>query len=151
MELREGSWHGQKEFGYILDRVLPRARKLIGKEGKLLLRLDSGHDAKENRERLIQEEQTDQLIKWNPRKEKAETWLERAEQQKDDESAQWKIEWKQPREGKRIALFSQRITEEHTQPSCYVPSYPLAPSTTDPIYAQDMLSTTSSKRSRQRE
>ena len=34
---------------------------------------------------------------------------------------------------------------------CYVPSYPLAPSTTDPIYAQDMLSTTSSKRSRQRE
>jgi len=38
-----------------------------------------------------------------------------------------------------------------SQEECYVPSYPLAPSTTDPIYAQDMLSTTSSKRSRQRE
>jgi len=115
MELREGSWHGQKEFGYVLDRVLPRAHKLIGKEGKVLLRLDSGHDAKENRERLIQEFNTDFLIKWNPRKESAEAWLDRATKQPDEESAQWKIEWSEPREGKRIALFSQYLQESHSQ------------------------------------
>ncbi|MBT3967806.1 MAG: hypothetical protein HOL04_00140 [Gammaproteobacteria bacterium] len=45
MELREGSWHGQKEFGYVLDRVLPRAHKLIGRERKILLRLDGGTHA----------------------------------------------------------------------------------------------------------
>ena len=115
MELREGSWHGQKEFGYVLDRVLPRAHKLIGKEGKLLLRLDGGHDAKENRERLVRESNTDFLIKWNPRKESAEVWLERIEKLPDDESAQWKIEWQQPRDGKRIVLFTQHLIENHSQ------------------------------------
>ncbi len=115
MELREGSWHGQKEFGYVLDRVLPRAHKLIGREGKLLLRLDGGHDAKENRERLAQEPGTDFLIKWNPRKESPETWIERVEKQSDDESAQWKVEWQQPRDGKRIALLTQYLTEDYSQ------------------------------------
>lgn len=115
MELREGSWHGQKEFGHVLDRVLPRARKLVGKDGKILLRLDGGHDAQENRERLSQESNTDYLIKWNRRKENPETWLERAEKQNDEASKVWKVAWQQPREGKRIALFSQIVTEAYSQ------------------------------------
>lgn len=81
------------------------------------MRLDGGHDAKENRERLIQESNTDFLIKWNPRKESAEGWLERAEKQSDEESSDWEIEWQQPREGKRTALFSQTITEHCSQTS----------------------------------
>ena len=48
-------------------------------------------------------------------------------------------------------LHNKVLQQQITVTTCYVPSYPLAPSTTDPIYAQDMLSTTSSKRSRQRE
>ena len=111
MELREGTWHGQKEFGYVLERTLPRVRKLIGSETPLLIRLDGGHDAKENRERLSQDSHTDYLIKWNPRKEQAEQWLNRTEKQGDEESKKWKIDWQHPREGKRIALFSQQITE----------------------------------------
>ena len=63
IELREGKWHGQKEFGYVLDRVLPRARQLVGAEGKLLLRLDSGHDAQENPRAARAEAQVDFLIK----------------------------------------------------------------------------------------
>jgi len=115
MELREGSWHGQKEFSYVLERTLPRARKLIGSERSLLVRLDSGHDAKENRERLSREPNTDYLIKWNPRKESAEQWLNRMEKRDDEESHKWDIEWQQPREGKRIALFSQQIEENFSE------------------------------------
>ena len=36
MELREGNWHAQKEFNYVLDRMLPRACKLVGSEQKIL-------------------------------------------------------------------------------------------------------------------
>ena len=50
IELREGSWHCQKEFSYVLDRVLPRAKSLAN-GSPILCRLDSGHDAKENRAR----------------------------------------------------------------------------------------------------
>ena len=116
IELREGKWHGQKEFGYVLERVLPRARQLVGAEGKLLLRLDSGHDAQENRERLIQEAQVDFLIKWNPRQQKPEEWLRRAEKPVlETEESTWRVEWSHPREGKRVALFSQRVEEYYTR------------------------------------
>lgn len=47
LELRPGSQHGQKGFLPFLEEVLANARKLISR--KLLLRLDSGHDALENR------------------------------------------------------------------------------------------------------
>ena len=53
-ELREGKQHGQKEFIYTLERVIPRARSLTSRP--LLMRLDSGHDALENRLYLEKEE-----------------------------------------------------------------------------------------------
>lgn len=102
IELREGSWHSQKEFCYVLDRVLPRARKLAG-GSPILCRLDSGHDAKENRARFI-DERIDFLIKWNPRSQSAADWLEQAEQSDA-------VRWHQPREGKRIGLYSQVVEE----------------------------------------
>ncbi len=117
MELREGSWHGQREFGYVLDRVLPRARTLAGSE-KVLLRLDGGHDAKENRERLVSQEGVDFLIKWNPRKQDPKEWLLRAERgELPDEGVETAsdIDWQTPREGKRIATIGHRIEECYTQ------------------------------------
>ena len=102
IELREGSWHCQKEFGYVLDRVLPRAKSLAN-GSPILCRLDSGHDAKENRARLI-EEDIDFLIKWNPRKQSTADWLAQAEQS----SA---TQWSQPRAGKRIGIYSQTVKE----------------------------------------
>ena len=116
MELREGSWHGQKEFGYVLDRVLPRARALVGSTTKLLLRLDGAHDAADNRERLSQEAQVDFLIKWNPRQQDPQAWLAYADQQTDDpaDTQTSGIEWSHPREGKRVALFSQAIDETYS-------------------------------------
>ncbi len=84
--------------------------------GKLLLRLDSGHDAQENRERLVQEAQVDFLIKWNPRQQKPEEWQRRAEKPAlGTEETTWRVEWSHPREGKRVALFSQRIEEHYTR------------------------------------
>ncbi len=102
IELREGSWHYQKEFGYVLDRVLPRAKALTG-TSPILCRLDSGHDAKDNRIRL-NEEQIDFLIKWNPRGESPAEWLKQAEQNSD-------VQWSEPRDGKRIGLYSQMVEE----------------------------------------
>jgi len=96
-ELREGSWHSQKEFLYTLERVVPRARILT--ELPLLARLDSAHDALENRV-WFAEEGVDFLIKWNPRKQDKEGWLAYAEQ------AEHEVDWSTPRAGKRVAVFS---------------------------------------------
>jgi len=43
----------------------------------------------------------DFIIKWNPRREDKEDWLERAQQQAC---------WDHPREGKRTAIFSEQVT-----------------------------------------
>ena len=114
MELREGSWHGQKEFGYYLERVLPRARALAGRDRRVLVRLDGAHDARENRERLKAEAGCDFLIKWNPRLEDPKTWLECLEQGDLAENA-GVVDWQTPREGKRVATFSQVLEERYTQ------------------------------------
>ena len=98
-ELREGSQHGQKEFIQLLERVIPRARKLT--ESPLLVRLDSGHDAAENRAWLTTQS-VDFLIKWNPRKQDLGAWLKRAEA-----VAKWTV----PREGKRVGVFSEIVEE----------------------------------------
>nr|VFK67045.1 MAG: hypothetical protein BECKUNK1418G_GA0071005_112312 [Candidatus Kentron sp. UNK]VFK73318.1 MAG: hypothetical protein BECKUNK1418H_GA0071006_11871 [Candidatus Kentron sp. UNK] len=92
--------------------MISRARKLVGPERVILLRVDSAYDSKGNRERLVQEEQVDFLIKWNPRQQKPEKCLEDAEKRADEKG--WKVEWKQPREGKRVALFSERLEEQYT-------------------------------------
>ena len=96
-DLKPGSENGQRGFGFVLDRVLPAARRLTSHP--LLLRLDSGHDALENRVRATQE-QIDFIIKWNPRQETAQAWLDDAESQGQG------VEWSQPRPGKRIATFT---------------------------------------------
>jgi hypothetical protein len=100
-ELRPGSQHGQKEFIYFLERVVPRARRLT--RHRLLGRLDSGHDAADNRA-WFSREGVDFIIKWNPRRQDLEAWLKRAEQE---------AEWSCPREGKRVGIFSDVVEEKH--------------------------------------
>ena len=100
-ELRPGSQHGQKEFVYFLERVVPRARRLTPL--RLLARLDSGHDAAENRA-YFATEHVDFIIKWNPRRQDLEAWLKRAEKE---------AAWGCPREGKRVGIFSVTQAEEH--------------------------------------
>ena len=102
-ELRPGSQHGQKEFIHFLERVVPRARTLT--PHRLLVRLDSGHDAAENRAWFAKED-VDFIIKWNPRRQDLEAWLKRAEK----EATQWSV----PREGKRVGIFSETVDETFT-------------------------------------
>lgn len=105
IELREGSWHGQKEFAYFLERTLDRAFSVIGDKDKLLVRLDSGHDSLSNRTQL-DERKADYLIKWNPRKKCAQEHLKKAESLPADQ-----VLWLSPREGKRVAIYSIDVTE----------------------------------------
>ncbi|MCH9690514.1 MAG: IS1380 family transposase [Gammaproteobacteria bacterium] len=101
-ELREGKQHCQKETPALLRRALETASKIT--ELPLLLRLDSGNDAIENidtildfNERHAKRPPADFIIKWNRRKEDKEEWLAYAERNG---------RWEQPREGKRVAVFS---------------------------------------------
>jgi hypothetical protein len=100
-ELREGKQHCQYEFQYTLERVIPAALRLT--DARLLVRLDSGHDAKDSRLWLSAYERVDFIVKWNPRKQDLDAWLALAEQQGH---------WRTPREGKRVALFS--VEESYT-------------------------------------
>lgn len=99
-ELRPGSQHGQKEFLHFLERVLPRAKRLA--LTRLLARLDSGHDAAENRA-TFDAECVEFIIKWNPRRQDLGAWLKRAEK----DVAHWSF----PREGKRVGTFSEDVEE----------------------------------------
>ena len=99
-ELRPGSQHGQKEFIHYLQRVIPRAKRLT--PHKLLARLDSGHDAAENRAEFAAE-CVEFIIKWNPRRQDLGAWLKRA----SSEVAHWSF----PREGKRVGVFSEDVEE----------------------------------------
>ena len=98
-ELRPGSQHGQMEFIHFLERVVPRAKRLT--KHRLLCRLDSGHDAAENRA-WMEPQGVDFIIKWNPRRQDLEAWLKRAEKE---------AEWSVPREGKRVGMFSEVVDE----------------------------------------
>ena len=107
VELREGRQHCQKDTPALLARVLERAWRLMPSHQGVLLRLDSGNDALENIAVVLthndahpQAAKAHYLIKWNPRKERAEDWLAYAES--DEARAQWNT----PRAGKRVALFS---------------------------------------------
>jgi len=100
-ELRPGSQNGQKEFIYFLERVVPRAKRLT--RHRLLARLDSGHDAADNRA-WFAHNNVDFIIKWNPRRQDLDAWLKRAA--KD-------AEWSYPREGKRVGIFSDTQEEKH--------------------------------------
>lgn len=98
-ELRPGSQHGQMEFIHFLERVVPRAKRLT--KQRLLCRLDSGHDAAENRAWMAVEN-VDFIIKWNPRRQDLDAWLKRAEA-----AAEWSV----PRKGKRVGIFSEVVEE----------------------------------------
>jgi len=93
-ELREGKQHCQKEFLYTLERALPNAKRLT--DARLLVRLDSGHDAQESRTALLKAD-VDLILKWNPRRHDPAAWLATA----DTHDC-----WDTPREGKRVATFS---------------------------------------------
>lgn len=101
-ELREGKQHCQYEFRYSLERGLAAAKRLTSLP--LLVRLDGGHDALDNRIDLHDADLVDFIIKWNPRKQDVDAWLAYAEQHG---------QWTSPREGKRVALFS--VTEQHSR------------------------------------
>jgi len=101
-ELRPGSQHGQSEFIYFAERVVERAKRLT--RLRLLVRLDSGHDALENRFWFARQDRTDFIIKWNPRRQDLAAWLKLAED---------KAVWYCPREGKRVGIFSVLVEEEH--------------------------------------
>ncbi len=104
-ELREGSQHCQKDTPALLKRSLERARRLTA--APILLRLDGGNDAVENIDVVLTHNEqhgddapVDFIIKWNPRKEDPQDWLQIAEQQ---------ALWSEPRPGKRVGLFEVSV------------------------------------------
>lgn len=102
LEFREGSQHSQKNFIPFLEEILTRAGALTKR--RLLLRLDSAHDAIETRVVIGGHRKTDYILKWNPRKQDRQALLERG-------SREGKVSM--PREGKRVAVFSYNQIEEH--------------------------------------
>ncbi len=100
-ELRPGNQHANKEFIHTLDRLLPRVRTLCKKP--ILLRLDSAHDAIENRQYLYKQS-VDYIIKWNPRKQDPLAWYDKA-----DAAATWCHQ----RVGKMDAVFSEVLDEKN--------------------------------------
>ena len=76
-ELRPGNQHANKEFIHTLDRVLPRVRSLT--DAPVLARLDSAHDALDNRQYFRQQRLVDYLIKWNPRSQDGLAWVGKAQ------------------------------------------------------------------------
>jgi hypothetical protein len=103
VELRPGTQHSQKNFIPFLNRVILQARILTRK--KLLVRLDSAHDAIDTRITLREAEKVSHILKWNPRNNTA--------------AAEWyefgfaNGEVTEPRPGKRVALFTKRIAQMH--------------------------------------
>lgn len=98
VDLKPGKESAQKEFDANLDHALLKARCLT--DSPLLLRLDAAHDALSNRNDLQGYAKTDYIIKWNPRRERAEDWMAHAE------TLGAEAVWDYPREGKRMVTFS---------------------------------------------
>lgn len=96
MELREGSDHSQQGFPAFLVRVIDSARRITSQ--RLLVRLDSAHDATENLSLLYaSRETTDHIIKRNWRRRDTMPLVEMAESE---------ARWTYPRPGKRVGVFS---------------------------------------------
>lgn len=102
LEFREGSQHSQNNFVTFLQESLVRAKALTRR--KLLVRLDSAHDAVETRATLAGHQKIDYILKWNPRKQDRKALLERGLREGKVSA---------PREGKRVVLFSYNQLEEH--------------------------------------
>ena len=97
VELRPGSQHSQEGFIPFMKRVLSRARVLTKK--KLLVRLDSAHDAIETRILLREADKVSYIVKWNPRREDTSKLCKKA-------FAEGTVT--EPRKGKRVALLTVR-------------------------------------------
>ncbi len=95
LELREGKQHSQCGFIPFLNRILKKARSLTSK--KLLVRLDSAHDALETRVACKGHEKVSFIIKWNPRKEDQKQWAKRIFEEGTVT---------EPRTGKRVGLLT---------------------------------------------
>jgi len=102
VEFRPGSQHCQEGFTDYMQRIVAKARSLTKK--KLLVRLDSGHDAIENRVLLRKADKVSYIIKWNPRREDTSELYKRAFT---------KGQVTEPRPGKRVALLTVRKKQEH--------------------------------------
>ncbi|MBI4332544.1 MAG: IS1380 family transposase, partial [Chloroflexi bacterium] len=102
LELREGKQHSQSEFIPFLNRVLEKARSLTSR--KLLVRLDSAHDALETRVALAGQRKVSYILKWNPRKEDQKAWARRIFK---------KGKVTTPRPGKRVGLLTIRTRQTH--------------------------------------
>jgi len=102
VELRPGSQHSQEGFIPFMSRVLEKARTLTGK--KLLVRLDSAHDALETRVLLREADKVSHIIKWNPRREDTDELCRKA-------FAKGRI--LEPRDGKKVALLTIRKKQQY--------------------------------------
>lgn len=102
LELREGKQHSQCAFIPFLKRVLTKARSLTPR--KILVRLDSAHDAIDTRATLADREDVDFVLKWNPRKEDHRKWAARIFSEG---------EVSKPREGKRVGLLTVGFEQQH--------------------------------------
>jgi hypothetical protein len=102
VELRPGSQHSQEGFIPYLNRVIDRARTLTSK--KLLVRLDSAHDALETRLALRNRKKVSYIIKWNPRREDTSALITKA-------FAEGVVT--EPRPGKKVALLTIRKNQTH--------------------------------------
>jgi hypothetical protein len=102
LELREGSQHSQCEFIPFLKRVLEKARTLTSR--KILVRLDSAHDALDTRVALAGRRNVSYIIKWNPRREDQLEWAGRI-------FKEGKVTT--PRDGKRVGLLTVYIRQVH--------------------------------------
>ena len=106
VELRPGSQHSQEGFVPFMKRVIERARVLTRR--KLLVRLDSAHDAIDTRVLLRHQKNVSYIIKWNPRREDTAELCTKA-------FAEGQVT--EPRKGKRVALLTirkQQVHEENT-------------------------------------
>jgi hypothetical protein len=102
LELRKGSQHSQEGFIPFIKRVIEKARSLTSR--KLLVRLDSAHDALDTRAALAGQKNVSYIIKWNPRREDRIEWAKRI----FDEG-----EVVTPREGKKVGLLTVHVRQVH--------------------------------------
>ena len=103
-ELRPGSQHSQNDFPEFLKTVLARSRQMT--KNAILVRLDSGHDAEDNRIILAGYNHVDHIIKLNPRTQYTwEKWLPAFESEQ--------VQWHPLRPGKEYATMSINHEEEY--------------------------------------
>ncbi|MDF9392785.1 MULTISPECIES: IS1380 family transposase [Methylococcus] len=108
LELRPGVQHSALETEYFLERIFPRAERLVAPDQAVRVRDDSGFDsarllfakAEEKARWAALGRSFDFITKWNPRKQDKEAWVARAEAHDA---------FTETRPGKRVALLSVAV------------------------------------------